>query len=39
VFKAYYRHQCIAVLDFTVENDDPQPVHHVSEQASTMSPV
>jgi transposase InsO family protein len=39
VFKAYYRHQCIAVLDFTVENDDPRPVHHVPEQASTMSPV
>lgn len=39
VFEAFYRHQRIAVLDFTVENGNPQPVHHVSEQASTMSPV
>lgn len=39
VFEAYYRHQCIGVLDFTVENTDLQTVHHVPEQASTMSPV
>lgn len=39
VFEAYYRHQCIGTLDFTAENTDLQPVHHVSEQASTMSPV
>ena len=37
--EAFYRHQCIAVLDFTVENGDPKTVHNVSEQASTISPV
>jgi hypothetical protein len=39
VFEAFYRHQCIGVLDFTVETNDAQPVHHVSEHPSTMSPV
>lgn len=39
VFDIYYRHQKIAVLDFSSRNGDPQCVHHVSEQVSTMSPV
>jgi transposase InsO family protein len=39
VFEVYYRHQFIAVLDFTIENGDLQPVTHVSEQVSPMSSV
>ena len=39
VFDIYYRHQKIAVLDFKAKNGDPQSVHHVSEQVSTISPV
>ena len=39
VFDIYYRHQKIAVLDFSSRNGDLQCVHHVPEQTSTISPV
>lgn len=39
LYEIFYRHQCIARLDFRDEKSDAQPVHHVSEQVSTMSPV
>jgi transposase InsO family protein len=39
VFEVYYRRQFIAALDFQTENGDPQPVTHVSEQVSPISPV
>ena len=39
VYDVYYRHQHIAVLDFRDENRDAQPVTHVSERVSPMSPV
>ena len=37
--EVFYRHQRIARLDFRAEKSDAQPVHHVSEQVSTISPV
>jgi len=39
VYEAYYRHQQIAVLDFTDQNSDAQPVTYVSEQVLPISPV
>lgn len=39
LYTVFYRHQPIAKLDFISPNNNPQPVHHVSEQASTFSPV
>ena len=39
VFEVYYRSQCIAVLDFTDENGQTQPVTYVSEQVLPISPV
>lgn len=38
-YAVFYRHQKIADLDLSGANGDPQTVHHVSEQVSTMSPV
>ena len=39
LYEVFYRHQCIARLDFRAGKGDAQPVHHVSEQVSTISPV
>ncbi len=39
VFEVYYRSQCIAILDFTHENGQTQPVTYVSEQMLPISPV
>lgn len=39
LYEVFYRHQRIARLDFRAEKSDAQPVHHVSEQVSTISPV
>ena len=39
VYEVYYRHQCIAVLDFKDETDDAQPVTYVSEPVLPISPV
>jgi transposase InsO family protein len=39
VYDAFYRHQRIARLDFSSQKGDPESVHHVPEQVSTMSPV
>lgn len=39
VYDVFYRHQKIATLDFSAKRHHPQPVHHVSEQVSTISPV
>ncbi len=38
-YDVFYRHQKIATLDFSNQQRQPQPVHHVSEQVSTISPV
>ncbi len=39
LYEVFYRHQRIARLDFRAAKGDAQPVHHVSEQVSTISPV
>ena len=39
VFEVYYRHQFITKLDLAASNHQSQPVHHVSEHPSTISPV
>ena len=39
VYEVYYRHQCIARLDFHEPAGDAQPVTHVSEHPLPMSPV
>lgn len=39
LYEVFYRHQRIARLDFRDEKGNAQPVHHVSEQVSTISPV
>ena len=39
LYEVFYRHQRIASLDFRTEKSDAQPVHHVCEQVSTISPV
>jgi transposase InsO family protein len=39
VYDVFYRHQPIARLDFRSQTSKLQPVHHVSEQVSTISPV
>lgn len=39
VYDIFYRHQPIARLDLNARKSNPQTVHHVPEQVSTISPV